>query len=152
MSKIDQKRYIAFGYSFLVGLISFSLADELRNPKIFKRCLTAGIASIAIGIALELTNTLRMDKGMALLIMSISIIYLGYYQALRVLFKLWKGTDPYVTSSSSVISGIPIDGFWTKHPKNRKIMWTDFLFSFAHALIPIFTIMWLMILIVKMNK
>ena len=89
---------------------------------------------------------------MAILLMSISIIYLGYYHLLSKIFKTWKGVDPYITSTSSTIGASPIGGFWTKHPRNRKIMWTDFLFSFAQALIPIFTFVGLMILINVMNK
>ena len=145
-------KYTAFGYSFFVGIISFSLSDDLRNPKFFKKCLIAGLISLLLGIIFELTDIFNLDKGMTLLIMSISTIYLGYFKILSRIFRTWKGTDPYITSVSSTIGGTPIGGIWTKFPKDRKILWTDFLFSFAQALIPIFTIACLMILIIEMNK
>lgn len=149
MSGIEILKYSAFGYSFLVGIISFSLSDDLRNPRIFKKCLIAGIISFAIGIFLELSNTLNLERGMTLLLMSVSLIYLGNYLILRKLFRVWKGTDPVITSSSSKIGGIPIGGFWTSYPKNRKIILADFLFSMAQTLIPIFIIMVLILLSTK---
>ncbi len=152
MNGLELMKYVVYGYSFLVGLISFSISDDLRNPKIFRKCLIASIISLILGVIFEIAAIFKDDKGMTLLIMSISIIYLGYYHLLKKLFKAWKGTDPYITSASSTIGGSPIDGFWTKYPRNRKIMWTDFLFSFSQALIPIFTIIGLMILIIEMNK
>ncbi len=114
--------------------------------------MIASAISFFIGILLEFADIFKIETGMTLIIMSISIIYLGYYYLLRNLFKAWKGTDPYITSVSSTIGGSPIGGFWTKYPRNRKIIWTDFLFSFAQALIPIFTIAGLMLMIIKMNK
>ncbi|MDB4754878.1 hypothetical protein OAF80_00320 [bacterium] len=152
MNGIDLIKYGAFGFSFLVGLSTFALSDDLRNPEFFKKCLIAAVISLAIGILLELTNTLNLNRGMAILLMSISIIYLGYYRLLMKLFRSWKGTDPYITSASSSIGETPLDGLWTKYPKGRKIMWTDFLFSFAQALVPIFTIMGLLFLIVEINR
>tara|TARA_R110000850_G_scaffold254614_1_gene380146 strand:- start:29565 stop:30023 length:459 start_codon:yes stop_codon:yes gene_type:complete len=152
MNGIEILKYCVFGYSFLVGLITFTISDDLRNPKIFKKCLIASIVSFSIGVLLELTNILNIDKGMTILLMSISSIYLGYFYLLKKLFRTWKGTDPYITSVSSTIGGTPIGGLWTKYPRTRKIMWTDFLFSFAQLLLPIFTIIGLMILIIEMNK
>ena len=152
MNRIEILKYVVFGYSFLVGLVSFSISDDLRNPKIYRKCLIASIISFSLGVALELVDIFRIERGMTILLMSISIIYLGFYSFLRKLFKSWKGTDPYITSPSSTIGGNPIGGLWTKYPRTRKIMWTDYLFSFAQALIPIFTIMGLMIMIIEMNK
>jgi hypothetical protein len=152
MNGLDLIKYGALGYSFLVGLTSFALADDLRNLKFYKKCLIAALISFSLGIILELTNILNMERGMTTLLMSISIIYLGFYHLLRKLFEGWTGVDPHITSASSTIGGTPIDGLWTKYPKKRKIMWTDFLFSFSQALIPIFTIVGLMILIIEMNK
>ncbi|PIQ14358.1 MAG: hypothetical protein COW67_14210 [Flavobacteriales bacterium CG18_big_fil_WC_8_21_14_2_50_32_9] len=152
MNGIEILKYGVFGYSLLVGLIVFTISDDLRNPKIFRKCLIASIISFIIGILFEFADIFTIEKGMTLLVMSISIIYLGYYHLLRKLFKVWKGTDPYITSVSSTIGGSPIGGLWTKYPRNRKIMWTDFLFSFAQVLIPIFTIVGLMIMIIEMNK
>lgn len=152
MNGLDLIKYVVYGYSFLVGLIPFSISDDLRNAKIFRKCLIASIISFILGVIFEIADTFKDDKGMTLLIMSISIIYLGYYYLLKKVFRAWKGTDPYITSVSSTIGGSPIGGFWTKYPKNRKIMWTDFLFSVSQALIPIFTIMGLMIMIIEMNK
>tara|TARA_R110000850_G_C9732966_1_gene443487 strand:- start:199 stop:657 length:459 start_codon:yes stop_codon:yes gene_type:complete len=152
MNGIEILKYVVFGYSFLVGLVSFSISDDLRNPKIFRKCLIASIISFSLGVVFELVDIFRIETGMTILLMSISIIYLGFYSFLRKLFKSWKGTDPYITSASSTIGGSPIGGIWTKYPRNRKIMWTDYLFSFAQALIPIFTIAGLMILIIEMNK
>ncbi|RNI22059.1 hypothetical protein [Rufibacter latericius] len=141
MNAVDLLIYSAFAYSFIVGAISFSLQSELGNPLFFKRCLIASAISFTLGVVLELTNAFNLERGTAIIIMSISIIYLGYYYLLRMLFIAWKGTEPYITSSTSSIDGKPLNGYWTKYPKNRKVMWEDYLFSFAQGLIPIFTIL-----------
>jgi hypothetical protein len=124
----------------------------LRNPKFFKKCSIGGITSFTLGILLELIYAFNMETGLTILYMSTSIIYLGYFHYLSKLFKSWKGTDPYITSSSSSIGGIPIDGLWTKYPQDRKIIETDFYFSFAQALLPIFTIFGLAILLIELNR
>lgn len=152
MAQIEILKYVVYGYSFIAALIPFSLSDDLRNQKFFRRCLTAALVSLTIGITLEFTNSFDQERGMTLLLMSISIIYLGFYKILFKLFKVWKGSDPYITSRSSSIGGKPINGFWSKYPKGRKIIWTDFLFTFAQSLIPIFTIVGLMILLIYLNK
>ncbi|MGB0522301.1 MAG: hypothetical protein ACPGJS_05045 [Flammeovirgaceae bacterium] len=133
-------KYIAFGYSFIVGLIAFSLSEDLMNSTFFKRCLIAGMIAFLTGIVFEFTNSFKLDKGLTMLIMSISMIYLGCFQILRTVFKKWTGTDPYITSEVSIIGERPTASFWMKYPKNRKIMWTDFLFSITQALLPIFII------------
>ena len=152
MTGLTFLKYLFLGYSFLISLITFSLSDDLRNPRFFHRCFIAGIISSIIGIILELTNVLKMLPGMTILLMSISIIYLGFYRILFKLFKSWKGVDPYITSSSSTIGGKTISGFWSKYPKDRKIMWSDFLFSLAQVFIPIFVIIALIIIIIELNK
>ncbi len=152
MSGYDLIKYTAFGYSFIIALLCFVLPDDLRNPKIFKKFMLASLVSVSIGIVLELTNVLDIEKGLSILLMSISTIYLVFYEVLRRLFRAWKGVDPCITSASSYIGGEPMGGFWTRYPRNRKIMWTDYLFSFAQALLPIATVVGLMIWIIEMNK
>jgi len=152
MTTIEVIKYLSFGFSFVTVLIAFTLSDDLRNSKFFKKCLFAGIISGILGIGFELTDFFSLNKGLTLVLMFIPLIYLGYFELFRRLFKKWKKTDPYITSTSSKIGGTPLNGVWTKYPKGRKIMSTDFLFSFLQALVPIFTIFGLIILIILMNR
>lgn len=145
-------KYLVFGYSFLVWIVSFSISDDLRNPKIFKRCFFASVVSFVLGLVFEIADFFQMKTGMTLLITTSPFIYLSCYYLLKKHFKAIKGTDPYITSTSSQVGGNLINGFWTKFPRSRKIMREDFIFSYAQALIPIFTFLGLMMLIIELNK
>lgn len=152
MDRIAILKYGIFGYSFIVGIISFAISDDLRNPKIFHKCWIAAIISFVLGIFFEFANIFKVERGMTLLIMSISMIYLVYYRLFLKLFKDWKGVDPCMTTGSSMIGDRAFGGFWTKFPSNRKIMWEDFLFTFVVFLIPIFTFLGLMLIIIEINR
>ena len=147
MMNLELLKYVFYGLSILVGMTTFSLADDLRNPKFFKISLYAGIVLFVFGFIFEITDLFSTHRGLTIVIMSNTIIYLGCYTLLRKIFRKWKKTDPYITSASSTVGEQPIDGFWTKYPKGRKIMGTDFLFSFLQALVPIFLIIILLFLI-----
>jgi hypothetical protein len=147
MTGIKILTYCIFGYSIIILIISMILADDLRNPKFYKRCLIAAIISLLIGLLFEIANILNQVSGMTIVIMSMPSIYLIIYKVIFRIFKTWKGVDPYITSSSSRIGGQAIGGFWTDYPEGRKIMWSDVFFSITQALVPAFIIMSLLILI-----
>src|SRR5690349_19369478 len=100
--------YSLFAYSFIVAVISYGLVNDLRNPKSFKKCLTAAAVSFALGIILELTEVANLKAGIALVIMSLPIIYLGYFEALRRIFSAWKGKEPYVPATADAVGAPPI--------------------------------------------
>jgi hypothetical protein len=104
-----------------------------------------------LGAIMELTNVFHMISGLALILMSVSIIYLGFYVILFKLFKKWEGVDPYITSRTDRVGDNLIDGFWSKYPEGRKVMWSDILFSFAQALLPTFFIMGLILIVIELN-
>jgi len=136
----------------LIGIVTFAFQNELINPKIFLKALIASGISFLFGIGLEVTELFNLQRGLTLLYMSVSLIYLFYFKLFLVLFIKWKGTYPIITSSSSATGGKPIEGFWVKYPRDRKITSADFIFSFAQSLVPIFTIMGLAILIFELNR
>lgn len=143
--------YISFGYSFIVSLIAFGGSDYLWKNSFFNKCLIAAVLSAFVGLIFEFINLLRKENGLTVVVMFIPLIYLGYFQLFRWIFKRWKGTEPYITSASSTIGGTPIDIFDTdgnkrKYQKDRKIMASDFLFSFLQGLVPIGTIWFLLFL------
>jgi hypothetical protein len=152
LNTIEVIKYISFGISFLIGGIIFLFQDDLVNPKIYSKALIASCILFLIGVGLELTNFFKIDRGLTLLLMSIGIIYVGYFKLFLNLFIKWKGTKPIITSASSVIGSRPIGGFWTKYKPNKRITRADFIFSFIQALVPIFTIFGLLILIMELNR
>lgn len=145
-------KFIVFGISLLVGGIIFSFQDDLMNPKIYSRALITSCILFLLGIGLELSNIFELNKGLTLLLMSIGIIYVGYFKLFLILFIKWKGTKPIITSSSSMIGMRPTGGYWTKYEPNRRITRDDFVFSFIQGLTPIFTIFGLLILIIEFNN
>jgi hypothetical protein len=155
--------YILFGFSFIVGIIPFTYSHYLWKKDFFRKCFLWAILSFVFGILLELANFFYLKYlyiGDATLFMSVSLIYLSFWQFFRQIFKRWKKTEPYDTSYSGGIGEIPTDMFsdeykdgkLRKYEKDRKVMYSDFLFSFLQALVPIFFIMILMLLIKKLNK
>jgi len=91
-------------------------------------------------------------NGATLTIMFFPIVFLGYFQLIRQVFKKLKGTEPYITTSVSSVGQPPLnlfdssnkDGNNRKFDKDRKIMLADFVFSFAFALVPALSLMLLM--------
>lgn len=152
MKDLEILKYICFGFSFFVGLVIFAFQSDLINPKIYTKALIVSIICFLVGVLLELMSLFDIEQGMTLLIMSIGLIYVAYFKLFLNLFIKWKGTMPIITSVSSSIGGIPLDGFWTKYDSKRRITSADFIFSFIQALVPIFTIFGLMILIYELNK
>lgn len=146
--------YIAYGFSFLAVIIPFCGCDYLWKLTFFKKCLALAIISGLTGVILEVTNSLEQKSGQTLVLMSVSLVYLTYFQIFRWIFKRWYGTEPHVTSVSSSIGEPPLglftsenkDGKARKYEKGRRVMIADFVFSFAQALVPIFTIMALLFL------
>ena len=160
MTSIEVLTYVSFGYSFIAGIIPFAESNYLWKKNFFNKCLVAAIISGIVGLALEANKPQQLKTGLVAVIMFSPLIYLSYFQFFRWLFKKWTGTEPYITSSSSMIGGVPLDMFSstyteeksTKYPKDRKIMLSDFVVSFLQALVPIFTILGLIFLVVKINK
>jgi hypothetical protein len=152
LNSIENIKYITFGTSLLVSGLIFIFQSDLINPKIFSKALIASCILFLIGVGLELSNVFGLNKGMSLLMMSMGIIYVGYFKVFLRLFIKWKGTKPIITSASSLIGGRPIGFLWTNYEPKRRIMRADFIFSFVQALIPIFTIFGLMILIIELNR
>ncbi len=148
MGTIKIIQYIFIGYACLVSSICLAISECFINRKVLRRCLIFALISLVLGVIVELMQIFTLERGMTLLIMSAPIIYIGFYQLLRKIFKSLTGFEPYQTSTKSVIGGKTSN----KYHKNRTIKWTDFLFSFLQALLPIFTILGLMILILKQNR
>ncbi|MGI8555565.1 MAG: hypothetical protein ACR2LT_04310 [Pyrinomonadaceae bacterium] len=160
MTLTDFLKDISFGYSIIVGITAFAYSDSLWKKNLFNKCFAAAILSGISGLVLEVTDVFHLGTGVTIIIMIAPLIYLAYFQLFRYYFIKWNGTEPYVTSSSSVIGATPLDMFSKaskdgkkrKYEKNRKIIGDDFTFSFFQALVPIFTILLLLLLVIKMNK
>jgi len=147
--------YLAFGYAIFAGLLSFVRVDNLWKPHVFNTSLIVSVSCAALGLVLEITDFLHQPKGATLTIMLFPVLFLGYFQLIRLLFKRWKNTEPYITSASSRLGDPPLDLFTSsnkvgkkrKFDHDRKIMAADFVFSFAYALVPalsmFFLIAWL---------
>lgn len=155
MIKILQ--YFSYGYAFIVSLVAFAGSDYLWKKAFFKKCLIAAIFAGVAGLIFELTKLFPEKTGLTVTVMFIPLVYIGYFQLFRWLFKKWKGVEPITTSASSAIGSTPLDindkdGKKRKYPKDRKTMAEDFLFSFAQALIPIGTIFILLFYVFEVQK
>ncbi len=124
------------------------MSENFINPQILRKCLITSFISLGAGIIVELMQVFPLERGLTLLIMSAPIMYIGFYQLLRKIFKALKGFEPYQTSQTSIIDGKTSN----KYLKNRTIKWTDFLFSFLQVLVPIFIFVILMFLILEQNR
>ena len=112
--------YIAYGFSFIAGLIPFVWSGHLWKPIFFKKCLVAAIVSGMAGLILEVTNLPRQKTGMTLVVMFVPFIFLGYFQLFRWFFKRRYKTEPYLTSVSSVVGVPPLDLFTSENKDGQK--------------------------------
>jgi len=144
--------YLAYGYAFLAAIISIVRADSLWKPRVFKSCLYISLPCAGLGLIMQTTDLQYQLNGATLMIMFFPIVFLGYFQLIRQVFKKLKGTEPYITTSVSSVGQPPLDLFDSsnkdgkkrKFAKDRKIMLADFVFSFAFALVPALSLMLLM--------
>ncbi|QHT65546.1 hypothetical protein GXP67_02120 [Rhodocytophaga rosea] len=139
--------YSLFACSIIVACLFFGFANDLNDPKFFRISLRIALLSFVIGVIIELTQVINSKPGISLIIMSIPIIYLGFFELLRRIFIAWKGIYPYAPSTADAMGAYPIGGIWTNYPKNRKTMWTDYLFNAALLIIPLVTIIGIIYLI-----
>ncbi len=157
MNYIEILDTVSLGFAFAVSLVAFAGSDYLWRKSFFNKCLIAAIISGLLGLIFEFINLFQFKTGITAVSMLFPLIYLGYFQFLRWIFKKWKGTEPYITSVSSTIGTNPLDiddkdGEKRKYPKGRKIMESDFLFSFLQALVPIFTIFFLLAFVFEVQN
>ncbi len=158
MDKLEILQYVSYAYSFLVGIIAFSGSDWLWKRRFFNKCLFAAVPSGIAGLIFEFSGLFKTETGLTIVVMFIPLIYLGYFQLFRWIFKKWKGTEPVITVHT-VIGAIPNEyesalrnGEERKYSEGRKVTAADFLFSFAQALIPIFTIFILLFYVFEIQK
>lgn len=152
--------YVAYGLSALIYIVSFAGSDHLWKPSLSRKCLVAASICAISGVFLEIVRLLGDDVGMTLVVMFAPLIYLGYFQLLRMIFKQWFITEPHITSVSSSIGAPPLDLFTganrdgknRKYSKDRRVMAADFVFSFLQALVPAFTILALTAIVKNLNK
>ncbi len=157
MNYIQILNYISFGFAFIVGGIAFASSDYLWKKSFFSKCLIASIISGVFGLIFEFTNLFQFKTGLTAVVMLSPLIELGYFQFFRWIFKKWNGTEPYITSVSSVVGAIPLDiddkdGKKRKYPKDRKIMASDFAFTFLYGLGAIFTILFLLFFVFEVQN
>jgi hypothetical protein len=129
----------------------FGLSDDLNNTKFLIRCALASLISFVLGAILETADLFGMEKGMVLLLMSVSIIFLVFDFLLRYFFEVVTGEKPCAIDRSSKLGGYPTNGFWMKHPSGRIIKWTDYLFAILRYAIPILVILFFLELIKTIN-
>lgn len=142
-------KYLVYGASILVTLIAFVRSGHLWKPRFFKPCFVASLICAVLGIVLEATRAFPEPTGATLVITFIPLFFLSWFQLNRWAFKRWNGTEPYITDSSSVVGGKPLDLFTAenkdgktkKFNADRRIMGVDFAFTFSIGLVPALVIL-----------
>jgi hypothetical protein len=153
-------RYFCFGTSLVVAAYIFVAADHLWKVKFFRKCLLAASALALVGIVTDHFRLVGGDVGLPSIVMSASIIYLGYFSLFRYIYKRMVGTEPYVTSASSTVGSVPLDTFSSafedgnkkKYSEGRRVTTYDFLFTMLQALVPAFTILGLLAFMRMINE
>lgn len=115
MTIIEILNFTTLGFSFLIGLISFSIADDLKKPTVYNRLLLAAIVSFIFCSLLLVPGKVLIKKEFLIITSLFSLIYLGNFRLLRIVFIKLKGEEPCITSISSKIGKDPISGFLSKH-------------------------------------
>lgn len=144
---------IALGLAFVIFLSTSIVANHLWKPPYFLGALVAALISASLGIALEKIGVFPQKQGLALVaVMFAPLIYFAYFQLYRLGFKMWKGTEPFVSVRSGLRIGDPpmamldprnVYGDRKNFDETRKLMWADRffgLFQYASTLITIFIV------------
>src|SRR5687768_4057238 len=149
MASRDSLEYLAFGISIALAIYLFVMTDHLWKKNFFQRSLIFAGGLCLAGAVLDLFRLVDADPGLASIVMSAPLIYLGYFWLFRFFYKRKYSTEPYATSASSSIGDMPLDMFSSalkdgkkrKYAKDRRINAGDFAFTFLLVLVPVFTIM-----------
>ncbi|MBX7172677.1 MAG: hypothetical protein K1X72_17035 [Pyrinomonadaceae bacterium] len=137
---IESLKYIFFGASILFCFFSFLRSEKLIEPSFFNKSAVIAVISTIIGILFEKTNIFDMPVGIALVLMSLTTIYLLYFRILHIIFLKWKRFDPHPMSRIQDIGHYPFN----KSKNKRVVIWEDFVFTTLHVILPIFSILFLL--------
>jgi hypothetical protein len=125
-------------------LISAYVATISRSmlKQRYRRRIILAIGSLIAGILFE---GLLKEKGdfLYLLFGVLPLLYIFYYEILRVIFKPIIGKFPYSPFREKVGSKVLGSGY----PKNRKVKFVDYVFGMSLIFLPLITLILLSILL-----
>lgn len=150
MKQTEIIEYLFYGYSLLISLIALVSGNALFKPRFYHFLFRASLISVFIGVLLEILNYFSNSTGFTLVMMSIPFIQLAEFELFRKLFVKRYSMNPIVTSRQSKVGTKEVlPELFTDSNRDRQIMPADFVFTFAHVMVPIFTIMILLLLTKK---
>ena len=153
---------IALGLAFFIYLATNIVANHLWKTPYFLGSFAAALISGSLGVALKIIGVFPPIQGMAfVVIMFAPLIHFTFFQSFRVLFKLWKGTEPFISVRRGLRVGDPPTALLDseniyhgrrKFDESRKLMWADRIFGILQAVIPMITIFILLLLALILDR
>jgi len=160
MASLELLRYVCFGISLAFAICIFVAADHLWKKNFVRNCLLVASSLALVGIVIDLLRLIDGDVGLSSVVMSVPIIYIGYFSLFRYIYKRAYRTEPHITSAISTVGDVPLDTFSSafsdgkkkKYSQDRRITAADFAFSLLQALVPAFTILGLLAVVRMINE
>ncbi|AOZ98823.1 MULTISPECIES: hypothetical protein [Flavobacterium] len=108
----------------------------------YKKRIILSIVSLIFGIVLEIFS--KGDRKFSYFVFGLlPLLYVFYYEILRIIFMPLIGKYPYSPYREKIGSKVLGSGY----PKNRKVTFTDYIFGMTLIFLPLVTIILLGILL-----
>jgi len=151
---IETTKYLVFGTSILTGIVIFATSYNLRKSRYFKIISIIALALTCLGLILERLNSFELPSGLTIVVMSISTIYLLYFEMLNRLFFKINGYYPWIPNYDffAYLSKRRPDKFINKpQPKNYSTT-SNWFYTILLNAGWIFTIIVLLMLIIMNSQ
>ena len=118
-----------------------TISRSMLNER-YKKRIILSVLSLIFGIVFEIFS--KDERRFSYLVFGLlPLLYLFYYEILRVIFMPLIGKFPYSPYREKI--GAKVLGYG--YPKNRKVKFTDYIFGMTLIFLPLITVIFLGILL-----
>ncbi|MCK8143319.1 hypothetical protein MW871_15930 [Flavobacterium sp. I-SCBP12n] len=118
----------------LISAYVTTISRSMLNQRYKKRIILA-VVSFIFGILFEII-LIEKENFLYLLFGLLPLLYIFYYEILRVIFKPIIGKFPYSPFREKLGARVLGSGY----PKNRKVKFVDYIFGISLIFLPLITL------------
>ena len=151
---IETTKYLVFGISILTGIVIFATSYNLRKTRYFKVISIIATALTCLGLILESFNSFKLPSGLTIVVLSISTIYLLYFEMLNRLFFKINGYYPWNPNYDSIayLSKRKPDKFINKPQPKKYSKTSNWFYTILLNAGWVFTIIVLLMMIIMNSR
>ena len=118
-----------------------TISTSMLNER-YKKRIILSIISLILGIVFEIFSK-EERKFLYVIFGLLPLLYIFYYEILRIIFKPLIGNFPYLPFREKIGTKVLGSGY----PKNRKVKFADYIFGMTLIFLPFVTIILLSFLL-----